>query len=140
MEQTRKMLMTLYIGVIAVAIAMIALYELDLFVPGAEAGRDNAVEFVLTTIMELATLACAYLALRLFKFQKVHDDLTARKEAALRKWGVLRLALLGVPLLANTLLYYLYMNPTFGYMAIILALCLPFVFPGKNRCEAEVSA
>jgi hypothetical protein len=30
------------------------------------------------------------------------------------------------------------MNTTFGYMAIIGLLCLPFVFPTMSRCEAEV--
>ena len=41
-------------------------------------------------------------------------------------------------MVVNTLLYYIYMNTTFGYMAIIMALCLPFVFPTKGRCLAEI--
>jgi hypothetical protein len=32
------------------------------------------------------------------------------------------------------------MNTTFGYLAIILLLCLPFVFPTLNRCIAETTA
>ena len=55
------------------------------------------------------------------------------------KWGTIRLLILEVPMLVNTLLYYIYMNTTFGYMAIILLLCLPFVFPSLNRCLAETS-
>ena len=46
--------------------------------------------------------------------------------------------LLLAPMVANTYLYYLYMNTTFGYMAIIGLLCTPFVFPTMSRCEAEV--
>ena len=40
----------------------------------------------------------------------------------------------------NTVLYYLFMNTTFGYMAIILAICLPFVYPSEARCEAETES
>ena len=35
--------------------------------------------------------------------------------------------------------FYIYMNPTFGYLAIILLLCLPFVFPSQSRCIAETT-
>jgi hypothetical protein len=31
------------------------------------------------------------------------------------------------------------MNTTFGYLGIILLLCLPFVFPSLSRCEAETT-
>ena len=55
------------------------------------------------------------------------------------KWGMLRLLILEVPMVIDTLLYYIYMNTTFGYLAIILLLCLPFVFPSLNRCLAETS-
>ena len=94
-------------------------------------------EFLWTTLMELATLGCAFLALRLFKFDRVHRALNEQKAVALKKWGLLRLLLLFLPLLADTLLYYIYMNPTFGYLGIILALCLPFVYPSEGRCIAE---
>ena len=68
---------------------------------------------------------------------RVHRALNDQKAVALKKWGLLRLLLLFLPLLADTLLYYIYMNPTFGYLGIILALCLPFVYPSESRCIAE---
>ncbi len=55
------------------------------------------------------------------------------------KWGLLRLLILEVPMVVNTYLYYIYMNTTFGYLAIILLLCLPFVMPTESRCLAETS-
>ena len=55
------------------------------------------------------------------------------------KWGMIRLFILEVPMLVDTLLYYIYMNTTFGYLAVMLLLCLPFVFPSMNRCQAETS-
>jgi hypothetical protein len=50
-----------------------------------------------------------------------------------------RLIILEAPMVINTLLYYIYMNPTFGYLAIILLLCLPFVFPSYNRCVSDTT-
>ena len=90
-------------------------------------------------IMELASLAAAFFGLRLFKFGKIHQELVSRKEPAMLKWGILRLLILEVPMVVNTYLYYIYMNATFGYLAIILLLCLPFVLPTLQRCMAETT-
>jgi len=46
------------------------------------------------------------------------------------KW--LRLAIIVVPLLINTLLYIIYRTPTFFYLGVMLLLCLPFVWPRKS--------
>ena len=138
MKQTQKMLMGVFVGIVVILAIIVVLFETDIIIPGG-LSDDVQSEFLFTTVMELATLGCAFLALRLFKFGSVHADLVGRKEAALQKWGVTRLLLLGVPLLFNTLLYYLYMKPTFGYLAIILLLCLPFVFPSMGRCIAETT-
>ena len=43
------------------------------------------------------------------------------------------------PWLINTFMYYQTMAPTFGYMAIILMLCLFFVYPSMERCVDETS-
>lgn len=69
----------------------------------------------MTTVMELASLLCAYLALRLFK----------------KNWK-LRMALIVVPLLLNTLLYIVYRTTPFFYLGVILLLCIPFVWPRKS--------
>ena len=62
------------------------------------------------------------------------------KEHALFKWGLLRLALILIPMVGNTYLYYMFMNTTFGYLAIIQLLSLPFVYPSMSRCKSEVEA
>ena len=72
-------------------------------------------EFFLTTTMELVTLVCAYLGLRLFK----------------KSWK-LRLALIVVPLLVNAILYIIYQTTPFFYLGVIMLLCLPFVWPRKS--------
>jgi hypothetical protein len=89
--------------------------------------------------MEIVSLGAAFLGLRLFKFKAIHDDLVKRQEKAMWKWGMARLIILEAPMVIDTLLYYIYMNTTYGYLAIIMLLTLPFVFPSENRCIAETS-
>ena len=136
MKETKKLLMTFFVSGIVLVLMIVCLYETEVVVPGLLA-TDKQSEFLLTFLMELMTLGCAFFGLRLFKFEKIHQELITGKAVALRKWGMIRLLLLLLPLWADTLLYYIYMNPTFGYLGIILALCLPFVYPSMNRCEAE---
>ena len=138
MKRTQCILMGFFITTIVVVVALVVLFETDVIASGLLAG-DNQTEFVFTTMMELITLGFAFMSLRLFKFVAIRADLFARKETALQKWGVLRLMLIQGPLWFNTLLYYLYMSPTFGYLAIILALCLPFVYPSMSRCIADTT-
>ena len=131
--------MGVFVAGIVLALAMVCLYETDVFESGVLA-TDKQSEFLATTLMELSTLTAAFLGLRLFKFEKIHQELITEKAVALKKWGLLRLLVLEVQMVVNTYLYYLYMNPTFGYLGIIIALCLPFVYPSMGRCEAETEA
>lgn len=75
----------------------------------------ETIQFLITTLMELATLACAYLGLRLIK----------------QNWK-LRLALIVVPLLVNAICYLIYETTPFFYLGVILLICLPFVWPRKS--------
>lgn len=138
MKQVSKQLMLVYTLLVAVALVIVLLYELDVLEAGVLADSKQT-EFIAMTTMELTSLAAAFLGLRLFKFPKIHESLVTQKEPALLKWGMLRLLVLEVPMVSNTYLYYIYMNTTFGYLAIILLLCLPFVFPSVNRCMAETT-
>lgn len=139
MKETRNQLMAVFVFAILFAFGAVVLYETNMMESGLFAEHKNS-EFLLTALMELLTLGGVFLALRLFMFQKVHDELISKKEHALFKWGILRLGLLLIPMVANTYLYYMFMNTTFGYMAIIQLLCLPFVFPTMSRCQSEVES
>ena len=138
MKQVSKQLLTFYIAQIVIALVFIVLFETDTLPVGVKAD-DKQSEFVLTALMEILSLGAAFLGLRLFKFKPIHNDLVNRKATAMWKWGMTRLIILEVPMVINTLLYYIYMNTTFGYLGIILLLCLPFVFPSLSRCEAETT-
>ena len=140
MKETRN-----YLSVLFTLICVIAL---GLYIGGEFMDMDIAVfsnmsdekRFVLQTVSILLSLAVVPLSLKLFSMKKVREDLLGRKAPALKKWGTLRLLMLGMILIGNTLLYYMLgYEPAFGYLAIITALVLPFVVPTMKRCEAETS-
>ena len=138
MNKVSKQLMAFYIAQIALALVVVVLFELDVLPVGVMAD-DKQSDFIFTALMEIVSLGAAFLGLRLFKFKAIHDDLVKRQEKAMWKWGMARLIILEAPMVIDTLLYYIYMNTTYGYLAIIMLLTLPFVFPSENRCIAETS-
>ena len=138
MKTVSKQLTAFYTVQIALALVIIVLFETDVLPAGVKAD-DKQSDFVLTALMEIISLGAAFLGLRRFKFKPIHNDLVNRKATAMWKWGMARLIILEAPMVINTLLYYIYMNTTFGYLGIILLLCLPFVFPSLSRCESEVN-
>ena len=138
MKKTQQFLMTVFVGILLVTAIIVVVYETNILSPGGNVLSKES-EFINVAIMEVATLACVFLALRLFKFKQIHQALVTEKAPALLKFGIIRLILLELPMLSNTLFYYMYMNTTFGYLAIILLLCLPFVVPTMNRCIAETT-
>lgn len=136
MEQTRKKLLAIFLSEVVGCLLLVVLGEAELLSP-TEMAADKVVEYYAVGAMELLTICCIPLALRLFKFSSVSRQLAESPETALLKWGVVRMGMLSLPMTANTLLYYLFMNVAFGYMAIILLLCLFFVYPSAARCQQE---
>ena len=130
--------MGFFIGGILLPIIIVLLFETDVLMSGTAIGATQP-EFVLTVIMQLLTLAQIWLALKLFKIRLVRNDLQKRKETALLKWASLRLFLLDMPLLFNAFFYEIFLNTAFGYLALILLICQPFVYPSQARCEFEVT-
>ena len=138
MKKVSQQLIAFYTAQIVLALVIVVLFELDILPTGIMAD-DKQTDFLLTATMEIVSLGAAFLGLRLFKFEVVSKNLVERKEKAMWKWGMTRLLILEAPMVINTLLYYIFMNTTFGYLAIILLLCLPFVYPSLNRCLAETT-
>lgn len=139
MKMVKNKLLVQFIAVVAGAMIIIFLGESGMIPSGVFVDDGKVIEFYLTTIMELMTLASIFMTLRLFKIKKVHQDLIANQAMALSKWGVIRISMLEIPLLVNGVLYYLFMQTSFGYMGIILLLCMPFVFPTMERCIEETT-
>ena len=132
MNKTISLLRTVLIANVGVAVVFAALYELDILPSGILAGRPQD-EFLSTISMELITIVFIPVALRLFKTKDVEKRLEEGNIKAFRKWGLVRILMITVPLVLNTLLYYSFMNTTFGYMALILLICLPFIYPAVRK-------
>ena len=138
MKETRNFLTTLFTAVCVVALGLYVCGEyldMDLAVlSDASAGT----RFALQTVAILLSLAVAPLSLRLFSLPKVRSDLMAHKASALRKWGSLRILMLGGALICNTALYYMFAyEPAFGYLAVMTALAMPFVFCTEDTEKTE---
>ena len=132
MNKTISLLRTVLIANVGVAVVIAALYELDILPSGMMTGRPQD-EFLSTIFMELTTIVFIPVALRLFKTMNVEKRLEEGNIKAFRKWGLVRILMITVPLVLNTLLYYSFMNTTFGYMALILLICLPFIYPAVRK-------
>lgn len=132
MNKTISLLRTVLIANVGVAVVIAALYELDILPSGMFTGRPQD-EFLSTISMELITIVFIPVALRLYKTKDVEKRLEEGNIKAFRKWGLVRILMITVPLVLNTLLYYSFMNTTFGYMALILLICLPFIYPASRK-------
>ena len=132
MKKTVNILRTLFIASVGIAVVVVALYELDILPTGVLADRPQD-EFLCTIAMELVTIVFIPIALRLFKTKDVDRRLDEGDIKTFKTWSIVRILMITVPLLMNTLLYYIFMNTAFGYMALILLICLPFIYPATRN-------
>ena len=132
----QRILQITFYSIVVTAILLVLLFENNVFSTGLYADNKPA-DFLFTTILEVLTICCIPLALRLIKDKTMKKYDVPRRMQIYRRKAMLRLLLLGCPLLVNTFLYYLFMNVAFGYMAIILFLCLLFIITTKERQQRE---
>lgn len=139
MKKTRNILMIVYwLQLLAAAILYVCGDYLEFDMAVLASKEEPPVNYYVQMVMILLTLGLVPLALRLFKFNSIHASLTARPAQALLKWGGVRLLILGLLLFVNTLLYYIYgFEPTYGYLAVMVMLTMPFVLPTMERCKTE---
>lgn len=139
MKKTQQLLMTLFCAFLALTALIYICGEflqcdMTLF---DDASRQT--KFCVSTLMILLTICLLPLSLRLFRFSRISTDLQQRQAEALRRWGALRLTVMGLLLLVNTALYYVFgLESAYGYLAVVTLLCMPFVIPTLSRCQAEV--
>lgn len=77
-----------------------------------------AADYYSRIVLEVASLALIYGALKGLKLSPV-----------------LRIAMLGLPFIVSITAYYLFLQATYAYIALILLVCMVFVFPRKNSNE-----
>jgi len=139
MKKTRNLLMAIFSGSLLLAAILYILGEFLHVDMGIFAEATRQQRFVCSTVMILLTISLLPLSLRLFKFKRISNDLQQRKAPALALWGTLRLSIMGALLVVNTFLYYAFeLEASYGYLAVVTLLCMPFVIPTMNRCKEEV--
>ena len=133
MSEMKKILFRLKIEYVAVwfaAILLVILFESDCLLPGGFAGEDRIV-YLAQTLSILITLGCIPLALT------VKND--SNRLVAYRFWSEVRMCLLVFPLIVNLLLYYLTMEVSSAYCALIVVLAMLFCWPSEVRLVNETS-
>lgn len=130
--------MAFFWAFLAITFLMVIVFEND-WLPVGTWKKTASSDFAATTAMQLITIASIPTGMYLFQIKSIKRSLRAIPERNLRKWGTLRILMFGLPMLINTLFYYMYMNVSFGYMAIICLLCFPFIYPSMARCQQETS-
>lgn len=137
MKKTVRVLKTCFWGIIALAALLAILYESNILLPGGWKLSEQT-QFALLSSMELLTLFSIPFALYIFKMKGIKQKLKEQKSTMLLRFGIIRLLMLGVILVVNTLLYYTCgLKVAYGYMAIIVLIVMPFVYPSIDRCKAE---
>ncbi len=135
-NRTRKKALAVYSGTVGASLLTAVLFESGASEDGWLA-VERQTEFVAATLMVLVTMGCIPLSLRLKHLKRavrVMRRCGLRSEFSL---FAVRILLLGVPMLADTLLYYAFVSPRFGYMAIILLLCLLSLYPSADKERKE---
>ena len=140
MEKTRNLLMALFAGFLLLAAILYIGGEFLHWDMALWEGANKEQRFICSTVMILLTICLLPLSLRLFKFKRISDELHARQAPALTRWGSVRIVCMGLLLVVNTFLYYAFgFESTYGYLAVVVLLCMPFIIPTMGRCVAEVS-
>lgn len=138
MKKTILLLRVAFLLPMAVCLVLIALFESGALLPGGRAGL-YVEEFYVLSAMELLAIIAVPTALYMFRIGAVRRRLVAGRENALLRLGLVRILMMALPMMADTLLYYIYMLPSLGYLAIILFLSLFFVYPSKERCVGDIT-
>ena len=130
MNITIKTLRVVFWFPLVVAALTVVLYESGVLPVGVLAADGS--EYSAVAIAELLTVVLLPAAAFLRSSKAALRDMVRRGPAAAARWWLLRLVMAAVPLMANTVLYYVYMRPSFGYMAMMSAVIMVFVYPRKR--------
>lgn len=142
LNEVKKGLMKYFITMIVICLIIIVLFETGVlnYWKGEYASMEKF-EYIMLTTMEILTIASIPFALKFlkFKFIKRKYDLAEDRIQKYKELALLRMEVLILPMIINIFCYYLFAQPSFGYMAIIELICLCFISPTMPRCERETA-
>lgn len=133
---SQRVLLAQWWAYVAFSALYVFLSEADILICGSLAASET-LNFSVLTSMELITVCSIPLALKMFSLKKIKKILSMGTFLPCLTLGTLRIALLGMPLLANVIFYYEFMSVAFGYMSIIDFICMFFVYPTKDGCNED---
>ncbi len=129
-----------YAAIWVLPLLLVILYETGIMAEGAFAG-DFRTEYLLQTVGILLTVGLIPLSLRLFHLSLINRVKQLPLPEALksyRRWSEIRIALLLVPVLMNLSFYYLTMNNTGVWCALMALLASLFCVPTRKRMLEEL--
>lgn len=95
--------------------------------------------YAVQVAVSLTTVSAIPVALKWMAFGAIRRRVVANFPAY-ACWASARLLVLGVPMLGAGLAYYLMLDPSMMYCALLLALAFLFVWPSQGRQERETAA
>ena len=142
LSEVKKGLMKYFITMIVICLIIVVLFETGAlnYWKGEYASMEKF-EFIMLTAMEIITIASIPFALKFLKFKFIQKkyNLAEDRVQKYKELALLRMEVLILPMIINIFCYYLFAQPSFGYMAIIVLVCLCFISPTMSRCERETA-
>ncbi len=132
MKRTITILRLLYATELLTAALLLVIFESGLITPGLLAG-DDATNYIMTMVGVALTIIHIPLALKFLTFKRIKEQIHA-DEQRYTQYAIVRIALLSVPLIYNTLAYeMLGCEPTCGYLALMVVVAFVFIWPTEDK-------
>lgn len=136
MKKITTALRCVYATQLLVAALILLVYEAGWLAPGLLAG-DATTSYWMNMVGVVVTLLCILLALKLMNFKRVKAMIHADEQDYF-VLSLVRIQLLGLPLLYNTFAYYLLScEPTCGYLALMCVVAFFFIWPSEDKMLYE---
>lgn len=102
--------------------------------------EDPQLDFIFLTAMELITLCVIPFALRLFKFKWVKKRIKKQGTKGLLDLKASQIVMLSSPMILNAIIYLMNRQVAHFYLAVILFLCMIFIYPSQEKLVNELEA
>ncbi|MBP3789291.1 MAG: hypothetical protein J6I52_06685 [Prevotella sp.] len=136
MNEIVKTLKIIYWFMVTMTLAMALVFEYIVEdTVGMEA--DPTFEYVWQSIAVLISLGGLVLALRLFKIKAVEQQIKEKPLTHYMTMSKVRFALIEGITLFNLVGYFLFINPSFVWLALITGMGFFFIYPSKERLINE---
>lgn len=118
------------------AVLLVAIFELQLLPTGMLA-HDAATTYAMEMAGVVLTIISIPVALKMLNFPKFRALLKQQPERY-TSFSLIRLSILGAPLLYDTLAYYFTgLDATLGYLGLMVVVAFLFVWPSRGKMEYE---